>query len=220
MSFSVRRRPGLAHLAALSRGLETLEADAERLARWGEHVADVTLAGGRLLAAGNGGSAAQAQHLTSELVGRYRDERRPLSALAVCTETASLTAIGNDYGTGEVFRRAVLAHGRAGDVLIALSTSGASENVLAATRAATELGMTTLALTGPGPNPLAELADDTIAVDGACTATVQELHLVCVHLLCEAVDRRVAQRELVVVGTAPDVGEPGAQATSSGTWRP
>lgn len=195
MSFSARRRSGSGHLAALGRGLEALAAEADRLAAWGEHVADVTMGGGRLLAAGNGGSAAQAQHLTSELVGRYRSERRPLSALALCAETASLTAIGNDYGVEEIFRRAVLAHGRHGDVLIALSTSGASENVLAAVRAAAEIGMTTLALTGPGPNALTELVDDALAVRGATTATVQELHLVCVHLLCEAVDRWVAERE-------------------------
>ena len=195
MSLPARRRSGLAHLEALRQGLAALQTDAAQLARWGEHVADVTLAGGRLLATGNGGSAAQAQHLTSELVGRYRDERRPLSALALCSEGASLTAIGNDYGGEEVFRRAVLAHGRSGDVLIALSTSGASENVLAAVSAAAELGMTTLALTGPGPNALLDAVDEGLAVSGPSTATVQELHLVCVHLLCEAVDRRVAQRE-------------------------
>src|SRR3954470_3751889 len=111
--------------------------------------------GGRLLALGNGGSAAQAQHLSAEIVGRYRDDRPPYSAIALCTEGAALTAIGNDYGVEHMFARQVAGHGRPGDILLALSTSGGSPNVLAALAAATTARMTTLALTGAAPNPLA-----------------------------------------------------------------
>ncbi len=148
--------------------------------------------GGRLLAAGNGGSAAEAQHLTAELVGRYRDERIPLSAIALCAESAAVTAIGNDYGAEEMFARQVRAHGRPGDVLIALSTSGRSPNVLAAADAAAATGMVTWALTGAPGNPLALRADDCLAVDSPHTATVQEIHLIAIHLLCAAVDESLA----------------------------
>jgi D-sedoheptulose 7-phosphate isomerase len=175
--------PARRHLAALRRPLAALEHGAGRIESWGEELAGVLMAGGRLLAVGNGGSAAEAQHLTGELVGRFREERIPLSAICLHGDTSSLTAIGNDYGIEEAFARQVRAHGRPGDVLVALSTSGRSPNVLAAVEAAGELTMTTWALTGRGPNPLA----------GACaTATVQEVHLVVVHLLCLSVDRHVA----------------------------
>jgi D-sedoheptulose 7-phosphate isomerase len=127
---------GLAHLGALRLPLLALEADVERIERWGAHLAGVLTGGGRLLAVGNGGSAAQAQHLTAELVGRYRDERRPYSALCLHGDSSSTTAIANDYGLDEVFARQVRAHGREGDVLVALSTSGRSPNVLAAVAAA------------------------------------------------------------------------------------
>jgi D-sedoheptulose 7-phosphate isomerase len=143
-------------------------------------------AGGRLLVAGNGGSASQAQHLSAEIVGRYRDDRPPFSALALCAEAPALTAIGNDYGIEHVFARQVTAHGRAGDVLIALSTSGRSPNLLAAVDAAARAGMTTWALAGPAASPLAQRCDDVLCVDSPHTATVQEVHLVAVHLLCAA----------------------------------
>jgi D-sedoheptulose 7-phosphate isomerase len=144
--------------------------------------------GGRLLAVGNGGSAAQAQHLTSELVGRYRDDRPPFAAIALHAETSALTALLNDYPPAEVFARQVRAHGRPGDVLVALSTSGRSPNVLAAVDAARDGGLTTWGLTGRPLNPLLERVDDAVAVDTPYTATVQEVHQVVVHLLCAAVD--------------------------------
>jgi D-sedoheptulose 7-phosphate isomerase len=146
------------------------------------------MGGGRLLAAGNGGSAAQAQHLTAELVGRYRDDRPPLSAVALCSETSSITAIGNDYGIADVFSRQVRAHGRAGDVLVVLSTSGRSGNVIAAAEAAGERGMRTWALTGPSGNPLAAACDEAICVDSVHTPTIQEIHLIAIHLVCASVD--------------------------------
>jgi D-sedoheptulose 7-phosphate isomerase len=179
---------GRVHLAALHRPLAELESSVDRIDAWGRHLARVLTGGGRLLALGNGGSAAQAQHLTSELVGRYRDDRRPFSAVSLHAETSSVTAIVNDYGADDVFARQVLAHGRDGDVLVALSTSGRSPNVLAAVAAARECGMTSWALTGRAPNPLVEACDDALVVDAPYTATVQEIHQVVVHLLCASVD--------------------------------
>lgn len=169
---------------------------------WGRELARRLSAGGRLLVAGNGGSAAQAQHLTAELVGRYRDDRPPFSALALHSDTSSTTAIANDYGVQEVFARQTLAHGRAGDVLMLLSTSGASANLLAAADAAHRLGMTAWSLTGPAPNPLAAAADETLCVAARQTSTVQEVHLVAVHMMCEAFDHAIG-------GHTPTTGEVG-----------
>lgn len=186
---------GRTHLAALRTSLTALDHDVDRIEGWGRSVALVLDAGGRLLAVGNGGSAAQAQHLTSELVGRYRDERRPLSALCLSAESSSFTAIANDYGIEDVFARQVHAHGRPGDVLVALSTSGQSPNVVAAVAAARLAGLSVLALTGRAPNPLASAADDALCVDADATATIQEVHQVVVHLLCASID--------VAIGASP-----------------
>lgn len=193
---------GRAHVAALTETLEAVEGEVARLERWGAHLAGVLVAGSRLLAVGNGGSAAQAQHLSAELVGRFRDERPPFSALALNAETSSLTAIVNDYGPEEMFARQVLAHGRPGDVLMALSTSGRSPNVLAAAEAARRARLTVWAFTGPAPNPLWERSHDAVAIDAPATATVQEAHLVLLHLLCGEVERhlpslRPSPREVV-----------------------
>jgi D-sedoheptulose 7-phosphate isomerase len=174
-------------LFALRDALIALEAERERIERWGRRIAGSLVDGRRLLAAGNGGSAAEAQHLTAELVGRYCDERRPLSAIALHADSSSVTAIANDYSFDEVFARQVRAHGRPGDVLVAFSTSGRSLNVCNAARAARDHGLSVLAVTGTAPNPLADLADDVIAIT-APSPTVQEAHLVVVHLLCEEVD--------------------------------
>lgn len=179
------------HLANLEQALHRFGDQAKRLAEWGTRLADVLSHGGRLLACGNGGSAAQAQHLTAELVGRYQGERRPFSALSLHTDTSAVTAIVNDYGADELFARQVRAHGRAGDVLLCLSTSGASKNVLAAARAAARLGLGTWALTGPAPNPLAATCAEAVTVDAPSTATVQEVHLAAIHMLCAAVDEAV-----------------------------
>jgi D-sedoheptulose 7-phosphate isomerase len=156
--------------------------------RWGRALSGLLPSGVRLLVAGNGGSAAQAQHLTAELVGRYRADRPPFSALALHTDTSSVTAIVNDYGADEVFARQVAAHGRWGDVLLLLSTSGRSANLLAAARSGARTGMHVWAMTGPAPNPLATLAHEALVVEASDTATVQEMHLVGVHVLCEAFD--------------------------------
>ncbi|MCK0174553.1 MULTISPECIES: SIS domain-containing protein [Mycobacteriaceae] len=176
------------HISALAHALERIGDETPRLTAWGRHLAGVLGSGGRLLACGNGGSAAEAQHLTAELVGRFKDERVPLSAISLHADTSALTAIANDYGVDEMFARGVRAHGRPGDVLIALSTSGTSPNVLAAVKAGHEMSMTSWALTGPAPNPLAAMCDDAICVEAGTTATVQEIHLLCVHALCIALD--------------------------------
>ncbi|HYZ08450.1 MAG TPA: SIS domain-containing protein [Pseudonocardiaceae bacterium] len=176
------------HFAALRRALAGMDAAGSRIESWGRHLAGVLSGGGRLLACGNGGSAAEAQHLTGELVGRFLHDRRPLSAIALHADTSALTAIGNDYGETELFARQVVAHGRPGDVLVALSTSGTSRNVVSAVKAAHEVGMTTWALTGPAPNTLAAISDDAVAVPAPGIATVQEIHLVVVHVLCAALD--------------------------------
>ncbi len=159
--------------------------------RWGGRLAAVLDAGGRLLAAGNGGSAAQAQHLTAELVGRYRDDRPPFSAICLTAETSSLTAIANDYPPEELFARQVEAHGRSGDVLVLMSTSGRSPNIVAAAQRGRQVGLQVWSLTGPGPNPLAEAAEEALCVDATYTATVQELHLVALHVLCAGLDREL-----------------------------
>ena len=175
-------------IAELVSALERVQPAAARLPEWGAQLARVLAGGGRLLACGNGGSAAEAQHLTAELVGRFKDEREPLSAIALHADTSAATAIVNDYGVEELFARGVRAHGRPGDVLVALSTSGTSRNVLAAVKAAQEIGVTTWSLTGPAPNPLVAMSDDAIAVEAESTATVQEVHLVLIHALCTALD--------------------------------
>jgi D-sedoheptulose 7-phosphate isomerase len=183
------------HFDALREAVGRTSCEATRLRRWGRQLAWVLMSGGRLLACGNGGSAAEAQHLTAEIVGRFREERIPLSAIALHADTSALTAIANDYGEEEMFARGVRAHGRPGDVLVALSTSGASRNVLAAVKAAHDVGMVAWALTGPEPNVLAAMCDEAICVDAFTTATVQEIHLMLVHGLCMALDDALLGRE-------------------------
>jgi type III pantothenate kinase len=177
-----------AHLAQLRAALDPAADDMVRADAWGARLAGRLRNGARLLAVGNGGSAAEAQHLTAELVGRFETERGPLSAICLHGDASSLTAIANDYGIEEAFARQVRGHGRPGDVLIALSTSGRSPNVLAAARAAHECGLLVWGLTGPGPNPLADRCDEVLSFDAPRASTVQELHLVAIHVLCAAVD--------------------------------
>lgn len=183
------------HLGDLTAALAAFGPAAERAYGWGTKLCELLVNGQRLLAAGNGGSAAQAQHLTAELVGRYAAERRPFPAISLHAETSTLTALLNDYGPEAVFARQVHGHGRPGDVLVLLSTSGRSANLLAAARAAAEVGVTTWAFTGPAPNPLAARCDEAIAVPGRTGATVQELHLVAIHLLCQGLDAELPRWE-------------------------
>ncbi len=179
------------HFDALASSAARLRSSVVQLQAWADQLAEMYDGGGRLLACGNGGSAAEAQHLTGELVGRFRDDRHPLSAIALHADTSAGTAILNDYGADELFARQVRAHGRPGDVLVAFSTSGTSGNVVAAAKAAHEIGVTVWALTGPAPNPLAAMADAALSVDAPSVATVQEIHLSLVHALCLALDQRL-----------------------------
>lgn len=161
------------------------------LERATEAVVACLRAGGKLLVCGNGGSAADAQHLAAELVGRFERERRGLAAIALTTDTSALTAIANDYSYDQVFSRQVEALGRAGDVLIGISTSGNSGNVVRAVEAAKKLGMKVVGLTGQGGGKLAALVDHLIAVPSTRVARVQEMHEIALHALSAAVDEGV-----------------------------
>lgn len=181
------------HFVRLGEAADRVRSAAPVINTWGTELARTLSEGGRLLTCGNGGSAAEAQHLSGEFVGRYRSDRAPFSAIALHADTSAGTAILNDYGEHEVFARQVRAHGRPGDILMSLSTSGRSQNVLAAAKEAQHLGLRSWALTGPAPNPLSILCDSVIAVDAPESATVQELHLAIVHALCEVFDAHIAE---------------------------
>lgn len=145
----------------------------------------------KLLVCGNGGSAADSQHLAAELVGRYERERPELAAIALTTDTSILTAVGNDYAFEQIFARQVRALGRSGDVLVAISTSGNSGSVLAAAQAARERGLSLVALTGRGGGALGALlglGDVHLCVPHARTARIQEVHLLIIHCLCDGID--------------------------------
>ena len=153
------------------------------------------LAGGnKILICGNGGSAADAQHIAAELVGRYELERRAYPAVALTTDTSALTALSNDYGYEEVFARQVLALGVAGDVLIAISTSGKSPNVIKAAEQARALGCKTIGLTGAAGKPLDSYCDQTLVIPSERTSRVQEAHITIGHLWCEMVDANLGER--------------------------
>lgn len=163
--------------------------------------------GGTVLVCGNGGSAAQSQHLAAELTGRFRRERRGWPVVALTADASALTSIGNDYGFAQVFARQVEALGRPGDVLLAISTSGASANVVEAARRARELGVSVVALTGPDAGPLGALADVVVAAPGTSTARVQEVHLTVLHAMCDEIEAA-----LVDDGVAPGDLKPEARS--------
>lgn len=144
--------------------------------------------GYKILLCGNGGSAADSQHIAAEFVGRFVKERCGLPAIALTTDTSILTAIGNDYGYDEVFRRQVEALGREGDVLIGISTSGNSGNIVKAFEQAKKQGVKTLALTGQKDSKMSALADVTLKVPAPVTARVQECHIMVGHMICEYID--------------------------------
>jgi D-sedoheptulose 7-phosphate isomerase len=164
------------------------------IARAIEVMAAALKAGGKILACGNGGSAADAQHFAAELVNRFERERPPLAALALTTDSSALTSIANDYGYEQAFAKQLRALGRRGDVLLAISTSGKSGSVLAALRAARELGLPIVALTGNGGGAMAELlgaGDVHICVPHTRTMRIQEVHLLALHCLCDGIDSRL-----------------------------
>ena len=151
-------------------------------------IAESFKAGGELLITGNGGSASDAQHMAAEFVNRFEIERPPLPALALTTDTSILTSIGNDYSFDDVFSKQVKALGKTGDVLLAISTSGASPNVVNAVDAASKMGINTIALTGKGGGRLGGSADLLINVDSRSTPRIQEVHITVCHIICELVD--------------------------------
>jgi len=161
----------------------------ERAARL---VADALTDGGQVLFCGNGGSAADAQHLAAELVGRLARERPAYRAVALTTDSSVLTAVGNDYGYAEVFARQVQGLGRRGDVLVAVTTSGRSENVLRAAAVAREAGLAVVAFLGPGRSPLDDMADVALHVDGESAGLIQQGHITIGHALCGWVEARLA----------------------------
>lgn len=179
---------------AIEASIETkrlLLGQTDLVARMGEAVADVLAGGGKVLFCGNGGSAADCQHLAAELVGRFAKERPALAAIALTVDTSALTAIGNDYSFDRVFARQVEALGREGDALVAISTSGRSRNVLLALEAARERGMRTLALTGEGGRGM--VADLCLAVPSRETPRIQECHILLGHILCDIAESRLFQ---------------------------
>jgi len=171
--------------------LDAMEVLAEPLALSAELMAHCLLANGKILSCGNGGSAADAQHFSAELLNRFERERPPLAAIALTTDTSTLTSIGNDYDFDQIFSKQITALGQSGDVLLAISTSGNSRNVLRAIEAAHERDMRVVALTGRGGGAIGNLLaaqDVHICVPHAQTARVQEVHLLGLHCLCDGID--------------------------------
>jgi len=174
------------HQAAVEAALGSL---LPQILEYGRLVAEAVGRGKKLLACGNGGSAAEAQHLVAELVGRFHKERRPLPAIALTTDTSILTAVGNDYGYREVFARQVQALAAPGDALLLISTSGNSENILAAAERGRGLDTVNIALTGRSGGKLAALADVAIRVPSDDTQRIQEVHVLIDHCVCQIVER-------------------------------
>jgi D-sedoheptulose 7-phosphate isomerase len=181
-------------LASLADTVSRARALAPQLARVAQRYAATLRAGGTIFFAGNGGSAADAQHLATEYVVRYTADRRPLSAIALTTDTSLLTAAANDLGFEQVFARQIEAVGREGDLLVLHSTSGRSPNLLAAARAARGRAMGTVAFLGRGGG-LAELVDEAVMVDAPNGGQIQVLHLALEHLIVEAVERELGLTE-------------------------
>jgi D-sedoheptulose 7-phosphate isomerase len=171
--------------------LAAAEPLAAPLVRGIELLVDTLRGGGKVLSCGNGGSAADAQHFAAELVNRFERERPPLAAIALSTDTSALTSIANDYAYQQVFSKPLRAFGKRGDALLAISTSGNSANVIDAMHAAHELGVRVIALTGNGGGKMAALVRDDdvhLCVPHKTTARIQEVHLLCIHCLCDGID--------------------------------
>ncbi len=186
--------PIRAALLEAQQALRDLLADAATLAaleRAGDLLAETFGKGGRVFSCGNGGSMCDAMHFAEELSGRYRDNRKPLAATAI-SDASHISCVANDYGYAEVFSRYLEAHGRPGDVLLAISTSGKSENVVKAAQLAKAMGVAVIAMTGKRECPLGDLADILLATPaGRYADRVQELHIKMIHVLIELVERRL-----------------------------
>lgn len=178
----------LANLAEHRHLMERLDALERVVTDAGHRLGALLASGGKLLFCGNGGSAADSQHLASELTGRFIKDRRPLAGIALTTDSSALTCIGNDYSFDDVFARQVTALSRTGDGLIAISTSGNSRNIVRAVEAARDAGVFTLGLLGQGGGRLAALCDQSIVVPHDVTARIQEAHLLIGHALCGLIE--------------------------------
>jgi D-sedoheptulose 7-phosphate isomerase len=163
----------------------------EIVSRCGVIAANTLRAGGKIMFCGNGGSAADSQHLAAELTGRFIKDRRPLAAIALSTDTSALTCIGNDYSFDEVFARQVAGLGRKDDLLISISTSGNSGNVIRAVEEARELGIQTMGLLGRDGGKLKQLCDHSIVVQSVVTARIQECHILIGHTLCGLIENEL-----------------------------
>ena len=168
---------------------QLLQSSLAKIEESGRLICDALSAGNKILICGNGGSAADAQHIAAELIGYYESQRRSWPAIALTTDTSTLTAVSNDLGFEHVFARQVTGLAQAGDVLIAITTSGKSKNVLRAVEAAKERGCKTIALVGASAETLASLCDVIVSVPTSRTARVQEAHITIGHLWCEIVDQ-------------------------------
>ncbi|GCE02747.1 D-sedoheptulose-7-phosphate isomerase [Dictyobacter aurantiacus] len=183
------------HHQVLENAFHSLYSEVSSLAQIVQKLIFTLQSGHRVLVIGNGGSAAEAQHFASELVGRFKLERKPYAVIALTTDTSILTAIANDYGYQDVFMRQVYALGQPGDMLLVFSTSGESPNVLSAIHAAEHCQMQTVAITGTHTNQLAHLAQLTVGVAQEDVATIQEIHMVVTHLLCNLTEACLASQE-------------------------
>lgn len=186
-----RQNAVVAHFRRSKAAAEQAAADGkfvEATAAIAARIAASLKAGGKVLLAGNGGSAADAQHVAAELVGRFIDDRAPLAAIALTTDTSALTAIGNDYGFDQVFARQVRALGRKGDVFIGISTSGRSANILEALKAARELGIATIGFTKAAQTPMQALCELVLAVPSEETALIQQIHITAAHAICHLIE--------------------------------
>jgi D-sedoheptulose 7-phosphate isomerase len=175
-------------LLEVKRVANALDGIAVELMRAADMIVERIFSGNKLILFGNGGSAAQAQHVASELVGRFQSDRQPLPAIALTTDTSALTSIGNDYGFEEIFARQIRALGRPDDVALAISTSGESPNVLRALDAAREKNLRTIGLTGRSGGKMRERVDLCLCVPSDSTPRIQEAHLVISHILCRMVE--------------------------------
>lgn len=180
--------------AAIADNFRALDACAETVGAMAEAVVAALKAGNTVFFCGNGGSAADCQHLAAELLGRYRLDRAPLPAVALTVDTSALTAIGNDFGFDDVFARQLRGLAKTGDVLFALSTSGNSPNVMKAVEAAREKGVTVLGFTGGAGGRLKDESDIALVVPATRTDRIQEMHIACGHLICEVVEEAMAGR--------------------------
>jgi D-sedoheptulose 7-phosphate isomerase len=173
------------HLAAVQK-LEALQPSIIAVA---DKIIDTLKNGGKVILMGNGGSAADAQHIAAELVGRYKMERKAFPAIAITTDSSIVTAVANDYGAAHIFTRQIEAHAKRGDSVIGISTSGKSANVIEAIKVARELGCRTFAFLGCGGGPMKDLVDISLVIDSKDTPRIQECHILIGHIICDLVER-------------------------------